>query len=96
MSDHCTPPVDQILGGQMTFLAANGDELRATYTGTVLPFELVPGAIITVDIDLVITGGTGRFEGATGEADMKAFVIFEGFPDPDWAAMWIWEGTISY
>ena len=48
-----------------TFTAANGDELRATSTGTSRP-GAGPGEI-DFDAMLTIVGGTGRFANATGE-----------------------------
>jgi hypothetical protein len=49
--------------GIYTFTAANGDTLVAEFTGRSTPVE--PGVIFVVD-EAVITGGTGRFAGATG------------------------------
>lgn len=48
-----------------TFTAANGDELRATSTGTSRP-GAGPGEI-DFDAMLTIVGGTGRFTNATGQ-----------------------------
>ena len=56
-----TPPPFQ-LGGTCIFYAANGDTFTSTFTGTATPG---PGRI-TVIVDHIITGGTGRFEGAIG------------------------------
>ena len=56
-----TPPPFQ-LGGTCVFYAANGDTFTSTFTGTATPG---PGRI-TVIVDHIITGGTGRFESATG------------------------------
>ena len=68
---HCTF-VDMASGtgsfgpGTITFTAANGDELRLAHRGT---FRLVnaPGGLTSVfDMTWAVTGGTGRFTGATG------------------------------
>ena len=61
-------PVDGIVegSGTQTFIAANGDELETTFSGTL---DLTTGTAV---VDFVITGGTGRFEDATGE--FTAFV----------------------
>ena len=56
-----TPPPFQ-LGGTCIFYAANGDTFTSTFTGTATPG---PGRI-TVIVDHIITGGTGRFEAARG------------------------------
>ena len=51
-------------GGRLTLVAANGDELRATYSGTLNPTAVPPIYAITGTYQ--ITGGTGRFTGASG------------------------------
>lgn len=94
-SSHCTPATDLLTGGEMTLLAANGDELHMTYSGTSGPFPPV-GGVITVYSHNVIVGGTGRFADATGEADFTALVTFAGFGVPVWPITWTWDGTISY
>jgi hypothetical protein len=50
--------------GTYEFTAANGDTLSANFTGRASPTD-VPGVIAVVET-VTITGGTGRFEGATG------------------------------
>ena len=47
--------------GTFTFTAANGDTLTADFTG-----QAQEGAIVSIEEHARITGGTGRFEGATG------------------------------
>lgn len=51
--------------GWRTLTAANGDELYLTTAGRNAG---VAGGIVTIDAQLTIVGGTGRFEGATGSA----------------------------
>ncbi len=48
--------------GSVTFTAANGDVLTGTVTGR----AVVGGGIAAVTETVTITGGTGRFAGATG------------------------------
>jgi hypothetical protein len=50
--------------GTYEFTAANGDQLYAAFTGQATP-TATPGVLHIVEI-ATITGGTGRFEGATG------------------------------
>jgi len=50
--------------GIYVFTAANGDTLTADFTGVAAP-TANPGELLVVEIG-DITGGTGRFEGATG------------------------------
>lgn len=50
--------------GRLTLTAANGDKLKAMYSGTLLP---VPGAnppVHAINGTFAVTGGTGRFAGA--------------------------------
>ena len=49
--------------GTYVFTAANGDTLTATFTGVAT--VVAPGVLSTVET-ATITGGTGRFAGATG------------------------------
>lgn len=49
--------------GTYVFAAANGDTLTADFTGAATP--VAPGVITTAET-ATITGGTGRFAGATG------------------------------
>ena len=50
--------------GSYHFIAANGDVLSADFTGVSMPTP-TPGVIAIVET-ATITGGTGRFAGATG------------------------------
>ena len=51
--------------GTVVLTAANGDTLTANETGIATPLS-APGSFHIVET-LTVTGGTGRFEGATGE-----------------------------
>lgn len=97
VSNHCTPPANEITGGQMTLVAANGDELHMTYSGTCTapPFPPV-GEVLTCSTDNVIVGGTGRFADATGEAQVTAYVTNAGFGAPEWPITFTWVGTLGY
>ncbi len=48
-----------------TYVAANGDELHATYTAE---FVSVVDGVAVIEVEQEFNGGTGRFESATGEA----------------------------
>jgi len=92
---HCAPEWGApILGGEFTLLAANGDTIVGTYTGTIEPFEPVEGAIMVGEIDNVITGGTGRFAGASGEFVISMRGVLH-FAAPMTVSQ-TWDGTISY
>jgi hypothetical protein len=63
-ADQCIKGLD-IVDGIATYVAANGDELNATYTGTIV--SVVDGVAV-IEVDQTFDGGTGRFEYATGDA----------------------------
>ena len=48
--------------GSYVFTAANGDTLTANFTGTATP---IGGGVLYIEETATITGGTGRFAGAT-------------------------------
>ena len=57
--------------GLLTLTAANGDQLTARYSGTLLP---VPGAnppVHAIQGSFAVTGGTGRFDGARGGGSLQ-------------------------
>jgi hypothetical protein len=81
--------------GTFKIVAANGDEIRGTYDGAAtydaLRADLVHGAAT-----FVITGGTGRFAGASGTI---AATFLETLDDPTWASAkvaWTLAGTVNY
>ena len=93
-SEHCVTPTGG-MEGTMVLTDANGDEIHATYSGN----STAPGAIgepIHVTASVVIAGGTGRFANASGQADLTASIIFEGFEKLTWPGEWDWEGVVSF
>jgi hypothetical protein len=75
--------------GQMMVLAANGDELRGTYTdGT---GELMADGNVAWSDAFTLTGGTGRFAGASGSGhDTGTTHSVTGW------TLWAMKGTITY
>ena len=71
--------------GTYTFTAANGDTLTAGFTG-----EAQVGPIISIVEHATITGGTGRFAGATG-----TFTAHRLFDPVNGTTTGSFEGTIS-
>jgi hypothetical protein len=71
----------EVTDGSFTITAANGDTIYGTYSGQAAATDK-PG-VITYDVTGPITGGTGRFEGATGTlnflgvADLSTGVLSE-------------------
>ncbi len=70
-AEHCfvrpNPDGTFLFAGTATLRGANGDEIHGTYSGNMFP-PSGPGRIETA-ATLVVTGGTGRFAGASGEAE---------------------------
>ena len=75
--------------GTMTFTAANGDTLNAVFTGHAPPPTGIPPVTSIVET-AVITGGTGRFSGATGN-----FIVTRSFNFATNLTTGSFEGTIS-
>ena len=57
--------------GTVTITAANGDELFATHTGV---FQDLGHGRAVLDFDNTITGGTGKFAGATGSFTIHSLI----------------------
>jgi len=74
--------------GYYEFTATNGDTLYAEFTGQASP-TATPGVISIVET-ATITGGTGRFAGATG-----SFVVERLFDRIAGTTIGHFEGTIS-
>ena len=69
---HVTNRSNGTAEGTYLFTAANGDTLTADFTSQVTPSG-VPG-VVNVEVTATITGGTGRFAGATGSFDAERVV----------------------
>src|SRR5262245_49934813 len=74
--------------GTYEFTAANGDTLIAEFTGIATP-TAVPG-VLYIEETAIITGGTGRFAGATG-----SFLSERWFDTIAGMTTGSFEGTIS-
>ncbi len=61
---HVVNPATRTAEGTYEFTTANGDKLYAEFTGTAAPTD-TPG-VLYIEETATITGGTGRFAGATG------------------------------
>jgi hypothetical protein len=59
--------------GTIVLVAANGDALTATFTGSSGPSGM-PGVVLITE-HATITGGTGRFAGATGSFDITRLFV---------------------
>ena len=71
--------------GTFTFTAANGDTLTADFTG-----QAQPGPIVSIVEHATITGGTGRFAGASG-----SFTVQRQFDPATGTTKGSFAGTIS-
>jgi len=77
-STHCsTLDGFHLVGGEATLVAANGDEIWLTYSGELISPFLPPPVVLVYEVHNVVVGGTGRFEGASGEIMILVFVTIE-------------------
>jgi hypothetical protein len=84
----------RVIDGLARIVAANGDVIRCQYSGTTTPGQ-EPDQLIG-SADLMVTGGTGRFENASGMIHVTGYVTVAGFDVWDWPVTWVLEGAISY
>ncbi len=72
VNSHCVDPSTGALTvGRFVKTTANGDQLFGSYVGTAtLVQPPAPIGIFQVSGTVTFTGGTGRFDGATGTSDM--------------------------
>lgn len=62
---HClTPPPTAYSGGIFTFAFDAGDEFTGSYSGFFTPTDVAN--VLNTTVNYIVTGGTGRFAGATG------------------------------
>ena len=95
--NHCTPAGTEYGPGEMTLVAANGDQVHMAYHGVCPPWMDLPiGEVLTCTLEFEIVGGTGRFSRATGEGSGTASLIWLGITEPKTDAWWSWTGTIGY
>jgi hypothetical protein len=85
-ASQCPMPGGLTAGGRGTYTAANGDLLYFTYSG----HTTRQGLLLTFTTSGTFVGGTGRFEGATGNATAIGAVDLS--TGNAWAD---WEGEIS-
>lgn len=94
-SEHCFGSGGRLLDGELVLTASNGNKVYATYTGGCE----APGAIgekVSCSGNAVISGGTGRFEHASGDAEWTASVLWEGPTDFSSPGRWEFKGSIKY
>jgi hypothetical protein len=75
-ASHCvlpTPPVTNYGDGEFTWFFGSGDELHGTYTGV---FTILPGGTAQTVQNYLVTGGAGRFNGASGAFQHQGTVAF--------------------
>ena len=93
---NCTPEGSDIAGIEMTFVAENGDSVSAMHEAhDVAPVGEDP-ALMEIAYDFEITGGTGRFEGASGGGQLALTMAWPGFDTNYWPTLVIIDGTIAY
>ena len=84
---HVVNRADRTAIGSYEFTAANGDTLTADFSGQATP---IGGGVLYIEETATITGGTGRFAGATG-----SFTVERLFDVVNGTTIGSFEGTIS-
>lgn len=76
LQSHCisSAPPTPLSDGRFTYTFEGGDTIFGTYTGNVVN-SATPGTFTATE-NLTITGGTGRFVGATGTIDSNGTLVF--------------------
>jgi hypothetical protein len=94
---HCTT-LDgaHFVNGEAVLVAANGDEIWLTYTGDLISPFPPPPAVYLYSQRNVVVGGTGRFEGASGEFNSLVAVTVETMTDPTVPVEAEFLGAIAY
>lgn len=87
-ASHCPTPTQSTLG-QMTLTAANGDQIRGTYTND-LSFDLEGGTVVVTGL-YTVTGGTGRFRQASGRLQQHHVVRLDNLQ-----VQFSFSGRLSY
>jgi hypothetical protein len=85
---HVVDPATGTAVGTYEFTAANGDKVYAEFTGIATP-TATPG-VLYIEETATITGGTGRFAGATGSFTSER--LYDMIAD---TTIGSFEGTIS-
>lgn len=93
---NCTPPGSDVTGIEMTFVAANGDKLFADYEAHGIASVGEKPRLLKITYAFEITGGTGRFKGASGGGRIMADIEWPGFEPNYWPTTLTIKGTISY
>ncbi len=104
--DHvtCTVPIDQTRSsftGEFTKTTANGDLIIGTHQGfsrlVTPPGPSSPVGVFAIEGEITFTGGTGRFEGATGGQRMEGtqWTDFSQLPSLPSRMVLQFDGTIS-
>ena len=86
------PPINFVVqvDGTVTLVAANGDELYASFQG---PLDLLSGEGNAM---FVFNGGTGRFRNATGCGELNAYLAIDLSNPVDIPMDVFWSGVIDY
>jgi hypothetical protein len=98
-SRHCAGGDGLPLYGTAVFTAANGDEVRATYAAGTFHVTTFAPPLLVEEGEYTITGGTGRFQNASGTLNVTVFLTMVDFPpgpSSHWPAEFVFVGTISY
>ena len=94
---HCsTLDGTQLVNGEGVLVSANGDEIWMTYTAELVSPYTPPPVVLLYAQRNVVVGGTGRFEGASGEFMSMIAVTIESLTTELAPAEAQFAGTLTY
>lgn len=92
-TSHCATKDDMhALYGEAVMTAANGHQILFSYTAD----TIAPPPLIGQSINMVVTGGTGKFRSASGVFTGYVFIEFLGPGTPDWPLEIVLSGWLVY
>ena len=92
-TSHITSPTGSLTGGTFTIESANGDLIQGSYTASA---DMISDDQVQGTATLSITGGTGRFDGATGTVDASFLETLDDLTYSSAKVTWYLAGTIYY
>ena len=87
------PPDFAVFNGEIVMTAANGDTVELEFEGVSIGEETEEG--FTISFAAEIVGGTGRFEGATGEIFLDGIILPSDDETDFGATFFDFDGLIS-
>jgi hypothetical protein len=96
-NDPNNPTGGSLVNGTAVMTAANGDIVNLAFSSGSWWFQAPVNPMVAFTCNLTVTGGTGRFEGATGTLEGSGTQNFYGPTSTQPQEVWFnWTGQIQY